>query len=161
MPKKQKKDKSEGSACDWHLPIAGKKATSNYDRIWRHRGGCRWTGVIAERYKQKDGGWSDITRNILIGKSGESTKFHLRYFELASGGYSSLESHRHEHVVICIRGKGKVRLGSKSRLIKYLDTVYVAPNTVHQLYNPYNEPFGFFCIVNARRDKPRLIKAKN
>ena len=52
---------------------------------------------------------SDILRTELVGKNGESCKFHVRYFEVAPGGYSTLEKHVHEHVVIPLRGKGVVR----------------------------------------------------
>jgi quercetin dioxygenase-like cupin family protein len=156
MPKK--KEAKENITCDWRDRDHLKKACADADRIYRHKGDCRWSGVRTERYKQLDGGWSAISRNVLIGKSGESAKFHLRYFEIAPEGFSSLEMHRHEHVVICIRGKGRVRIGDRAHTIKHLDTVYLAPNTIHQLNNPYNEPFGFFCIVDARRDKPKLVE---
>jgi ribulose-bisphosphate carboxylase large chain len=138
--------------------IIGEQASS--DIIYRHRRDCRWEGVALDRYKQSGGDWFSISRQVLLGKRGESSKFHLRYFEIAPGGHSSLEKHRHEHVVICARGRGKVRLGEKSHLIKNLDTVYIAPNTVHQLLNPYTEPFGFFCIVNAKRDRPKPVPMK-
>ena len=155
MPKK--KEVNENITCDWRDRMHKKEAGVDADRIYRHKGGCRWSGVRTERYKKLDGGWSAITRNVLIGNHGESAKFHLRYFEIAPEGFSSKEIHRHEHVVICVRGKGRVLIGNKSYTIKYLDTVYLAPNTIHQLYNPYDEPFGFFCIVDAKRDKPKLV----
>jgi quercetin dioxygenase-like cupin family protein len=140
------------------LESAAKDKGANRDRIYRHIGNCRWTGVTTDKYKQIDGGWYSISRQVLVGKYGESAKFHLRYFEIAPGGQSSLERHKHEHLVICIRGKGRVRLGEKSCLIANLDTVYISPDTVHQLLNPYKEPFGFFCIVNAKRDRPKLVR---
>ena len=137
---------------------AAKDKGANKDRIYRHRGNCRWTGVATDKYKQVDGGWYSISRRVLVGKRGESAKFHLRYFEIAPGGHSSLERHKHEHVVICIRGKGRVKLGGKSHVIANLDTVYISPDTAHQLLNPYKEPFGFFCIVDAKRDRPKPVR---
>ncbi|MFZ5998330.1 MAG: cupin domain-containing protein [Nitrospirota bacterium] len=145
-------------SCDWRRPT--KRAVGgNKNRLCKHKGSFTWSGVKTDRYKQKEGGWSSIVRNVLIGENGETARFHLRYFEIAPGGFSSLEQHSHEHVVVCIRGKGKIRMGRKVHTINYLDTAYVAPNTVHQLTNPYDEPFGFFCIVNAKRDRPKLVKA--
>lgn len=132
----------------------------NRNKIFRHKGTFRWSGVKTGKYKPADAGWQSIVRNVLIGNGGESAKFHLRYFEISPGGNSSLEHHRHEHVVICIRGKGTVLMGRKYHEIGYLDTVYIAPDTVHELTNPFDEPFGFFCIVNAKRDKPKLVKRK-
>ncbi|MBZ0155687.1 MAG: cupin domain-containing protein [Alphaproteobacteria bacterium] len=130
----------------------------NGSRINRHKGNYTWSGIQTESYKPKGGSWLDIARNVLIGNQGETARFHFRYFEIAPGGFSSLEQHRHEHVVVCIRGKGKVRMGRKRYTLGYLDTVYIAPDTIHQLSNPFHEPFGFFCVVNARRDKPKLIR---
>lgn len=101
--------------------------------------------------------WAKIVRKTLIGANGESAKFHLRYFEIASGGNSSFEKHKHEHVVICIKGKGKAVVGKKVHQIGYLDVLYISPDTPHQLKNPFKSPFGFLCIVNAKRDKPKII----
>jgi ribulose-bisphosphate carboxylase large chain len=156
--------KYNAPSCDWKAPqslelrVQSSELIKNKDRIYRYKGNFRWSGVKTERYKQKNEGWSDIARNVLIGSHGETAKFHFRYFEIAPNGYSSLERHKHEHVVVCIRGNGKVLTGKKAHAIGYLDTVYIAPNTVHQLSNPYDEPFGFFCIVNARRDRPKEVK---
>lgn len=138
--------------------MAGKKertkAKVNRSAFYRHRGECRWDGVEDEKYKVEGAGWADVVRRVLVGGRGESTKFHVRYFEISPGGFSSLERHRHEHVVICIKGEGLVRTGKRKRKMGFLDTVYIAPDLVHQLSNPFDAPFGFFCIVNADRDRP-------
>lgn len=147
----------DAPSCDWKSSSKTANA-SNKNRLLRHKGGYGWSGVRTEKYKNKKGNWSSIIRKVLIGNRGESAKFHLRYFEIAPGGNSSLEKHRHEHIVVCIRGRGEVLIGKKSHSIGYLDTVYIAPDTVHQLKNIYNEPFGFFCIVNSKRDKPKAVK---
>jgi ribulose-bisphosphate carboxylase large chain len=153
------KKKPEAPSCEWKMTAlspAGRKGT----RILRHRGAFRWTSVPTERYKDEDGTWSAITRHVLVGDRGETAKFHLRYFEIAPGGHSSLERHRHEHVVVCVRGRGGIILGKRIYTIGYLDTVYIAPDTIHQLRNPHGEPFGFLCIVNAKRDRPKPVKEK-
>lgn len=139
--------------------MATKKHTAG-NRLYRHRGGLKWQGVKTEKYKPKGGDWEDIVRRVIIGNKGESARFHLRYFEINPGGYSSLERHRHEHVVICVRGKGRVQTGKKKNMLNFLDTLYISPETPHQLSNPFDEPFGFFCIVNAKRDKPKILQPK-
>jgi quercetin dioxygenase-like cupin family protein len=145
---RKKKDETRAPACDWKTGAARTSGLKSEDKIYRHKGSCRWSGIKTERYKQKDGGWSDISRHVLIGNSGESTKFHLRYFEIAPGGFSSLERHRHEHVVICVKGSGRVVIGKKSHPIKHLDTVYIAPDTVHQLSKPKT-------VRGDKKSKPR------
>ena len=155
---KQKNDKKiTPLSCDWKSP-SSKREVKNKNIIIRYRGNFKWRGVKEDKYKNKEDGWSSITRSVLIGNNGEDTRFHVRYFEIQPGGYSSYEWHKHTHVVICLRGKGLVRLDKKRYPINYLDTIYIAPNIKHQLINPYNEPFGFLCIVNSKRDMPKPVK---
>ncbi|MEW6067744.1 MAG: cupin domain-containing protein [Nitrospirota bacterium] len=147
--------------CDWKTGLPnqkGKKSLAdNKSRLWKYKGSFAWHGIKTEKYKPTGKDWSNILRQTLIGKHGETTKFHLRYFEIVTGGYSSFEVHKHEHVVICIRGKGICIAGKKNYKIGFLDIIYIEPKAPHQLKNPFKEPFGFFCIVNAKRDKPKII----
>lgn len=148
-------------SCDWKIDSETNRKKKTYmvnkSRLYKHSGNFTWQGIKTERYKLTTKGWSNVVRQTLIGNHGETPRFHVRYFEIAPRGYSSFEMHTHEHVVICIRGKGKVLVGKKIHDMKFLDTLYIAPNTPHQLRNPSDEPFGFFCIVNAKRDKPKIL----
>lgn len=144
------------SSCE--LPERTVKKKANLNRHYRFRKDFSWKGVTVQKYKHDGNDWSAIARQVLIGASGESAGFHLRYFEIEPGGYSSFETHKHEHVVVGIRGKGRARLEKRNVSINYLDILYIKPDAPHRLYNPYNEPFGFFCIVNAKRDRPRPVK---
>ncbi|GAB4390183.1 MAG: hypothetical protein Kow0025_20470 [Thermodesulfovibrionales bacterium] len=128
-------------------------------RLYRAREDYSWTGVKTERYKACDGTWADVIRRVIVGGArGERAKFHFRYLEIAPGGRTTLERHRHEHVVVCVRGRGMCLAGEKEHEMGNLDVLYVAPDAPHQLWNPFDEPFGFFCIVDARRDRPRPIR---
>lgn len=135
------------------------KKALNKSRLYRHKGGLEWLGIKTEKYKPKGGDWADIVRRVIVGNKGETARFHLRYFEISPGGYSSLEKHKHEHVVICVRGKGNILTEKRNNTLNFLDTIYVSPETSHQLSNPFDEPFGFFCIVNSKRDRPKILKS--
>jgi quercetin dioxygenase-like cupin family protein len=137
-----------------------KARPENKTRLYRYKGNFRWNRIARERYKPSDDDWSGIIRQTLIGNHGESAKFHVRYFEIAPNGYSSFETHRHEHVVIGIRGQGICMAGNKKYRVRYLDIIYIRPGEPHQLKNPFNEPFGFFCLVNAKRDRPKILKQR-
>lgn len=115
-----------------------------------------WHDIKKIPYKEISSSWALIEKFPLV--ASDSIKFEVRYFEIAPGGYSSLEYHNHAHVVICLKGKGKIRLGKTHKVLKYLDIAYIAPNEIHQLYNPFREPFGFICIVDAERDRPIEVK---
>ncbi len=49
-----------------------------------------WEGVEVKQYKDERNTWLNVSRRVIVGKSGENTKFHVRYFEIAPGGYSTL-----------------------------------------------------------------------
>lgn len=125
-----------------------------------HRGDWTWEGVPLEPYKPTTETYRGVTRRELVGKRGESPRFHVRYFEVAPGGFTTYERHHHEHVVIGQRGRGEALVGEQVLPIGPGDVVYVAPLEPHQLRNraPRGaEPFGFLCIVNAERDRPEAL----
>ncbi len=129
-------------------------------RAQKAPGPYTWSEVECEAYKHgQEAGreWKSIVRQVLVGKQAEETSFHLRYFEIEPGGYSSLEKHAHAHVVIAVRGQGRVVLNDQVQEMQALDTVYVAPWTPHQFLAGGDEPFGFFCIVDAERDRPQAV----
>ncbi|MGO9061952.1 MAG: cupin domain-containing protein [Candidatus Binataceae bacterium] len=127
----------------------------------RLRRNFRWEHAEVEPYKiaaRGAGEFAGASRQVLIGKRGERAAFHLRYFELEPEGYTSLERHRHVHVVIGVRGRGLVRVGNREYRLAPHDLIYIGPGQVHQLRSAGRAKFGFFCIVNAHRDKPRAVK---
>lgn len=125
-------------------------------RLYTFRPDYTWDDVPIQRYKPGTGDWAGIVRQVLIGFR-EATSFHLRYFEIAPGGYSSLEQHDHAHAVIVVRGEGEAIVADGVTPMGFLDTLYIAPNTAHQFLNRTDKPFGFLCIVDAVRDRPRAV----
>ncbi len=116
----------------------------------------RWDGVELERYKSDPSLFEGVTRQVLLGRTGEERlAFELRYFEVEPGGYTSLEQHRHPHAVIVLRGSGTVVLGSESRGIQPHDCVYIPPDLVHQFRADRGETLGFVCVVDRLRDRAR------
>jgi ribulose-bisphosphate carboxylase large chain len=131
--------------------------------VRRFKPSFRWNGVELEPYKiaaHRGGEFSGASRQVLIGNLGERVKFHVRYFELEAGGFTSLERHHHAHVVIGIRGRGRVQVAGRKLELRPMDTIYIAPDQAHQLHASGAEPFGFFCIVDARRDRPRPVRSQ-
>lgn len=131
----------------------------NHSKVIRFLSGFGWKGVALEDYKADSGTWKGVTRRELAGKRGETIRFHVRYFEIRPGGFSTLEKHRHEHVVIPLRGSGEAQAGCYSWKVSFGDVVYVSPSDPHQFRCPADakEPFGFLCVVNAERDRPRPV----
>ena len=149
----------EGFSCDFS-PVPLSENRENKSAIYRFQENFTWEGVDSSAYKPEGSDFAHIIRNVIIGEHGESCLFHLRYFEVAPGGYSSFEKHQHEHVVICLRGKGSAIVGENIHELNVFDTLYIAPNEPHQLINISDSPFGFFCIVNSERDRPISLKKR-
>ena len=144
------------TADDGSQPPPPPPIEGNHSKVIRHRGDFTWKGIELEPYKETTETWKGISRRELVGRRGESPRFHVRYFEIVPGGFSTLEKHDHEHVVIPLRGRGEVRFGCTIYRVGSGDVVYIAPGDPHQFRNPEeaDEPFGFLCIVNAERDAP-------
>ena len=129
------------------------------------RGGAGdWADTEPRRYKHGEGGlarFRDVTRHTLLGAGTDGAEaglgFELRYFEVAPGGYSSLERHEHGHAVVIVKGRGAVRLGEATEPVSALDVVYVAPHDVHRFSAAAGETLGFLCVVDRVRDRPVVV----
>ncbi len=117
----------------------------------RARDDHRWDGVEELPYKEDDRAlFKSVTRQVLFSDS--ELNGELRYFEVAAGGFSTLERHAHMHAVLILRGRGHCLIGG----LETRDLVTVPPLTWHQFRATKGEPLGFLCMVNAQRDKPLL-----
>ena len=135
------------------MPV-GERHQAATSRVVRGAGLGAWEGIAPRPYKRADGSWSGVTRSLLAGGPESACAFELRYFELAPGGRSSYERHRHEHAVLVLRGSGEVVLGDVVHEVRAGDLVRVAGGDAHQFRNRGTEPLGFLCVVDRDRDEP-------
>lgn len=113
------------------------------------RGSFDWEGVAVEGYE------SPLVKGAsvrwLIGPQEKAPHFAMRYFEVEPGGYTSLDTHAHDHGVLILRGRGSVLLGEEEIEVSFGDVVYVSPHDLHQFKCLSGEPLGFLCVVPAKR----------
>jgi mannose-6-phosphate isomerase-like protein (cupin superfamily) len=128
--------------------------------VRKHSGDYHWQGVDVLRYKQ-DGTapFRDVTRQVLFDSADPPAQ--LRYFEVAPGGYTTLERHEHVHSVMVIRGGGQCLVGDKAYELSANDLVSVPPMTWHQFRAGDREPLGFLCLVASTRDRPQMPKEED
>jgi mannose-6-phosphate isomerase-like protein (cupin superfamily) len=119
----------------------------------RQTGPFRWEDVEVRPYKTEGTHFSGVTRQVLF-EGGEGLGCQLRYFEIAPGGWSSLERHRHAHAVIIVRGGARVLVGNRIVDAATHDLVRVPPWTWHQFQVAGGTPLGFLCMVDCERDPP-------
>ena len=118
----------------------------------------RWEGVEGRAYKESAGeqrgmGWRGLTRHTLA----VEPAFEQRYFELEPGGYSSLERHEHVHVVMTLRGAGRVLVGDRVVETGPMEVLEIPPSAPHRWVNAGDQPWGFLCTVDAERDRPQPV----
>ncbi len=119
----------------------------------------RWEGVTLRPYKSEAAHFAGVTRQVLF-DGGEGLACQLRYFEVAPGGWSTLERHQHAHAVMIVRGRARVLVGDRILDAETHDLVRVSPLTWHQFQTEGDEPLGFLCMVNCERDAPERPDAE-
>ncbi|MBS0325847.1 MAG: cupin domain-containing protein [Proteobacteria bacterium] len=131
------------------------RTTAPLRRFEERPDGYRWQGV--DRLAYKDDGaapFRDVTRQTLFSRGDLAGE--LRYFEVAPGGYSTLERHRHVHAVLILRGGGTALVGEETFAVGAFDLVTVPPGTWHQFRAGTGGALGFLCMVDAKRDRPEV-----
>jgi quercetin dioxygenase-like cupin family protein len=119
-----------------------------------HLGNQRWEGVELLAYKAEGSApFKEVTRQALF--EDPELRGHLRYFEVAAGGHSTLERHQHVHGVLVLRGRGRCLVGDAIVELAQHDLIEIPPHTWHQ-FRAEGEALGFLCLVNAERDRPQL-----
>ncbi len=122
----------------------------------------RWPDVPPQVYKFAVGdargmGWRGVVRVTLAGPPHVPAAFELRYFEISPGGYSSLEKHRHPHLILVLRGRGRALVADRVYDLQPFDLLRVPPGVPHRWINESDGPFGFLCPVDADRDPPQPV----
>ena len=117
--------------------------------------GFRWESVDMRAYKDEASApFKSVTRQVLA--SAPDLRGELRYFEVAPGGWTTLERHAHVHAVTILRGSGRALVGHEVLEIGPLDLVTVPAWAWHQFRATAQAPLGFLCMVDAERDRPQL-----
>ena len=123
--------------------------------VRRADGTFHWEGVEVRQYKA-DGAapFKDVTRQVLFESA--DLPAQLRYFEVAAGGWTTLERHEHVLAVMVILGRGQALVGDRAYEIDTHDLLSVPPMTWHLFHAAKDTPLGFLCLVSSDRDRPQL-----
>jgi quercetin dioxygenase-like cupin family protein len=140
------------------LPAFRRLETPTEAEAALRQGGLRWGGVAELSYKEDETTpFRAVTRQVLF--QSPELAGEWRYFEVAPGGYSTLERHEHAHGVMILSGRGRALVGDAVRAVAPFDLVAIPGWTWHQFRADQDAPLGFLCLVNVIRDKPVLPDA--
>ena len=73
--------------------------------------------------------------------------FEMRYFEVKKNGSCPIHEHDFVHEVFIVKGKGIFVGGNREEEVIAGDALFITPHEPHQCRNPYDETFGFICII--------------
>lgn len=94
-------------------------------------------------------GANRVKMRMLIGPDDGARNFHMRHFEVASGGHTPHHCHDYEHEVLVLSGTGTVKSEQGDGIFKTGDVIFIPPNERHQFINTGSEPTTFICLVPA------------
>lgn len=114
-----------------------------------------WESVDVLKYKSDNSPFKDVTRQILFDGSFD-IDCQWRYFEVNKGGYTTLESHEHTHLVMIYRGYGQGLVGDKVYDVSVGDIIVIPSRAMHQFRANKGSVLGFLCLVDQKRDKVKL-----
>ena len=94
-------------------------------------------------------GASGVKMRMLIGDDDGATNFHMRHFEVATGGHTPHHAHDYEHEVLILSGGGIVNSEQGEREFQAGDVIFVPANQKHQFVNNRDKPCMFVCLIPA------------
>lgn len=89
----------------------------------------------------------DLDFKELIAERMRPPNFHMRLFDIAPGGHTPRHSHRWEHEVFVIEGKGKIVLEDREERLTEGDAVLVEPDELHQFVNSGKSALRLICMI--------------
>src|SRR5438105_4075580 len=105
-------------------------------------GEFRWQDVPVSAYGPENSRADRATRQILIGIGEQSPHFHMRYFAVQPGGYTSLDQHAHDHGVYILHGRARLRLSNEEHDLQTGEVVYIPGMEVNKFFAACDEPLG-------------------
>lgn len=117
--------------------------------IHRRTGERDWEGVDAVAYD--DPAVAGVEKRELIGPAEDAPHYRVRHFHVPAGGSTADESHPHDHGVVVLAGRARVRLGEAEHEVGPGDAVYVAGGERHCFQALGDEPLQFLCVSPPRR----------
>ncbi len=99
----------------------------------------------------------NTTIRWLVKKEDGAPTFAMRLFKVSRGGHIKAHSHPWEHEIFVVRGRGRVRIGSREYPVEEGYFLYIPPNVEHEYWCTGDSDLEFICVIphepSAREEK--------
>ncbi|MCE4625599.1 MAG: cupin domain-containing protein [Desulfurococcales archaeon] len=84
----------------------------------------------------------------LIAEPEGAKNFYMRLFRMESGGHIKAHFHPWEHEIFVVRGRGRVRIGSRTYNVEEGTFLYIPPNVEHEYWS--EDELWFICVIPSK-----------
>jgi len=106
------------------------------------------SGNIAKEAVDAEGA-KDVEIRWLISKDDGAPNFAMRMFELQPGGHTPLHTHKHEHEVFVLEGRGIFVYGGREHQFEPEHVIFVPGGEEHQFKNTGDSIVRMLCLIPA------------
>jgi quercetin dioxygenase-like cupin family protein len=88
-----------------------------------------------------------VIKNVLVGPDDGAPNFIIRFFQVPVGGSTFDHAHPHEHGIVILHGKARVKIEAQTHELNPYDSVFLSGNDHHQIINIGETSLGFICVI--------------
>ena len=88
-----------------------------------------------------------VIKNVLVGPDDGAPNFIIRFFQVPVGGSTFDHAHPHEHGIVILHGKARVKIETETHELNPYDSVFLSGNDHHKIINIGKTSLGFICVI--------------
>lgn len=95
-----------------------------------------------------------VLKHVLVGPEDGAPNFIIRYFQVPVQSQTFHHAHPHEHGMLILHGKAKIKINEDFHELGPLDSIFISGDDVHQVTNISDAPLGFLCVITRQAEQP-------
>jgi len=104
-----------------------------------------WENAETKTFNTED--IKGVIKNVLVGPQDGAPNFIIRFFQVPVGESTFNHAHPHEHGIVILHGKARVRIEEETYDLQPFDSVFISGNDHHQVNNTGETSLGFICVI--------------
>ena len=95
-----------------------------------------------------------VLKHVLVGPEDGAPNFVIRYFQVPVQSQTFHHAHPHEHGMLILHGKAKIKINEDFYELGPLDSIFISGDDVHQVTNIGDAALGFLCVIARQAEQP-------